>query len=113
MTIDTRRWWFRKFAARVAALTGARIPAAAEAGVLGCFWHATQMGEMGVLAAGAPMLSERDNRDNEVMSSGSSRFYRRLVVQDNRLSPRDRDLLGDDLDRLRGFRTSHSDHGEP
>lgn len=68
-----------------AALTGASIPASTEAGVLGCFWHATQLGEMGVLAAGAPMLSERDHRDNEVLCNGSSRFYRRLVVRDNRL----------------------------
>jgi NADPH-dependent 2,4-dienoyl-CoA reductase/sulfur reductase-like enzyme len=83
-----RAQWYAAFhqgRLAAAALTGAQIPAAAEAGVLGCFWHATQMGEMGVLAAGAPMLSERDNRDNEVLSSGSSRFYRRLVVQDNRL----------------------------
>ncbi len=68
-----------------AALTGASIPAGAEAGVLGCFWHATQLGEMSVLAAGAPMLSERDHRDNEVLANGSSRFYRRLVARDNRL----------------------------
>ena len=27
----------------------------------------------------------RNHRDNEVISSGSSRFYRRLVVQENRL----------------------------
>jgi NAD(P)H-nitrite reductase large subunit len=83
-----RAQWYSAFhQGRLAAasLTGARIPAAAEAGVVGCFWHATQLGEMGVLAAGAPMLSERDSRDNEVMSSGSSRFYRRLVIQDNRL----------------------------
>ncbi len=40
---------------------------------------------MCVLAAGAPMLSELDHRDNEVLSRGSARFYRRLVVRDNRL----------------------------
>jgi hypothetical protein len=33
------------------------------------------------------------------------------VVHDNRLSPRDRDLLWDDLDRLREFRARHSDYG--
>jgi NAD(P)H-nitrite reductase large subunit len=68
-----------------AALTGARIPSTTEAGVLGCFWHATQLGEMGVLAAGAPMLSERDHPANEVLSNGSTRYYRRLVVKNNRL----------------------------
>jgi hypothetical protein len=29
------------------------------------------------------------------------------VVNDNRLSPRDRDMLNDDLNRLRDFRTNH------
>ncbi|HEY7350656.1 MAG TPA: FAD-dependent oxidoreductase [Ktedonobacterales bacterium] len=83
-----RAQWYSAFQQgrlAAAALTGASIPEGAEAGVLGCFWHATQLGELGVLAAGAPMLSERDHRDNEVLSRGSSRFYRRLVVRDNRL----------------------------
>lgn len=83
-----RAQWYSAFQQgrlAAAALTGASIPANTEAGVLGCFWHATQLGELGVLAAGAPMLSERDHRDNEVLSSGSSRFYRRLVVRDDRL----------------------------
>jgi NAD(P)H-nitrite reductase large subunit len=83
-----RAQWFSAFQQgrlAAAALTGARIPTGTEAGVLGCFWHATQLGEMGVLAAGAPMLSERDHRENEVLTSGASRFYRRLVVRDNRL----------------------------
>ena len=33
------------------------------------------------------------------------------VVQDNRLSRRDRDILGDDLDRLRDFRSRHDYYG--
>jgi len=33
------------------------------------------------------------------------------VVADNRLSRRDRDILGDDLDRLRDFRARHADYG--
>jgi hypothetical protein len=33
------------------------------------------------------------------------------VVQDNRLARRDRDILGDDLDRLRDFRARHADYG--
>ena len=83
-----RAQWYSAFQQgrlAAAALTGASIPSGAEAGVLGCFWHATQLGEMCVLAAGAPMLSELDHRDNEVLSRGSARFYRRLVVRDNRL----------------------------
>jgi NADPH-dependent 2,4-dienoyl-CoA reductase/sulfur reductase-like enzyme len=83
-----RAQWYSAFQQgrlAAAAMTGASIPPGAQAGVLGCFWHATQLGEMSVLTAGAPMLSERDHRDNEVLSSGSSSFYRRLVVCDNRL----------------------------
>jgi hypothetical protein len=33
------------------------------------------------------------------------------VVADNRLSRRDRDILGDDMDRLRDFRARHADYG--
>jgi hypothetical protein len=33
------------------------------------------------------------------------------VVRDNRLSYRDRDILGDDLNRLREFRARHNDYG--
>ena len=33
------------------------------------------------------------------------------VVADNRLSRRDRDLLADDLDRMRDFRARHDDYG--
>jgi len=33
------------------------------------------------------------------------------VVRDNRLSPRDRDTLGDDLNRLRDFRERHESYG--
>ena len=33
------------------------------------------------------------------------------VVQDNRMLPRDRDVLNDDLNRLRDFRARHDDYG--
>ena len=33
------------------------------------------------------------------------------VVADNRLSPRDRDVLSDDLNRMREFRAHHDDYG--
>jgi hypothetical protein len=33
------------------------------------------------------------------------------VVRDNRLSGRDRDVLNDDLNRLRDFRARHNDYG--
>jgi len=83
-----RAQWYSAFQQgrlAAAAMSGASIPPGAEAGVLGCFWHATQLGEMGVLTAGGPMLSEDDHRENEVLCNGASGFYRRLVVRQNRL----------------------------
>ncbi len=85
---EPRAQWYSAFQQgrlAAAAITGAVIPAGTQAGVLGCFWHATQLGGMGVLTAGAPTLSERDHHDNEVLANGSASFYRRLVVRDNRL----------------------------
>jgi hypothetical protein len=38
-------------------------------------------------------------------------FALRTVVRDNRMSPRDRDLLADDLERLRDFREHHESYG--
>ena len=35
----------------------------------------------------------------------------RAVVEENRLSPRDRDALSDDLNRLREFRERHDEYG--
>ena len=35
----------------------------------------------------------------------------RNVVRDNRMSPRDRDMMADDLDRLRDFRERHESYG--
>jgi hypothetical protein len=35
----------------------------------------------------------------------------RAVVQENRLQGRDRDVLSDDLNRLREFRDHHDDYG--
>ncbi|HTA44470.1 MAG TPA: hypothetical protein VK789_18605 [Bryobacteraceae bacterium] len=35
----------------------------------------------------------------------------RNVVRDNRMSPRDRDMLGNDLERLRDFRERHESYG--
>lgn len=35
----------------------------------------------------------------------------RAVVEENRMSPRDRDVLSDDLNRLREFREHHDDYG--
>jgi hypothetical protein len=35
----------------------------------------------------------------------------RAVVDENRMSPRDRDILSDDLNRLRAFREHHEDYG--
>jgi NAD(P)H-nitrite reductase large subunit len=85
---EPRAQWYSAFQQgrlAAAAITGAAIPQGAEAGVLGCFWHATQLGEMSMLVAGAPMLSEHEHRENEVLTSGSSSFYRRIVVRQNRL----------------------------
>jgi hypothetical protein len=35
----------------------------------------------------------------------------RAVVEENRLSPRDRETLSDDLNRLREFRERHDEYG--
>jgi NAD(P)H-nitrite reductase large subunit len=83
-----RAQWYSAFQqgrVAAAALTGAAFPSEARASVLGCFWHATQLGDLSILLAGAPMLTERDHRDNEVLTNGSSNFQRRIVVRDNRL----------------------------
>jgi hypothetical protein len=52
---------------------------------VGNFWHATQFDKLSVLMAGAPMLSERDHPDNEVLTNGSGSFYRRVVVRHGHL----------------------------
>jgi NAD(P)H-nitrite reductase large subunit len=83
-----RAQWYSAFQqgrVAAAALTGAAFPTEARASVLGCFWHATQLGDMSILIAGAPLLTERDHRDNEVLTSGSPGFHRRIIVRDNRL----------------------------
>jgi hypothetical protein len=55
----------------------------------------------GKLAAG-----RYDERELDEVIAAMSR-----VVRDNRLSGRDRDVLNDDLNRLRDFRARHSDYG--
>jgi NADPH-dependent 2,4-dienoyl-CoA reductase/sulfur reductase-like enzyme len=85
---ETRAQWYSAFQQgrlAAAALTGVPIPSGLDAGALGSFWHATQLGALNVVAAGAPMLSERDHPDNEVLAVGSSSFYHRIVVHHNRL----------------------------
>lgn len=85
---EPRAQWYSAFQqGRLAAtsLTGAGYPSGAQSGVLGCFWHATTLGDMSLLTAGAPMLTERENRQNESFSNGGAGFYRQIVVRDNRL----------------------------
>lgn len=82
------QWYFAFQQGRLAAaaLTGVEIPAGAEASALGSFWHATQFDKLGVLAVGAPMLSERDHPDNEVYMDGDgSSWYRRIVLREGQL----------------------------
>ena len=86
---SARGQWYAAFQQgrlAAAALTGAGIPAGAELGALGSFWHATQFDRLSVLAAGAPMLTERDHPDNEVYMDGDGKsWYRRIVVRDGLL----------------------------
>jgi NAD(P)H-nitrite reductase large subunit len=80
-------WYFAVQQGRLAAaaMTGAPVTEQASAGALGNFWHATQFDRLSVLVAGAPMLTERDHPDNEVLTNGSGSFYRRIVVRHDRL----------------------------
>lgn len=83
-----RAQWYSAFQqgrVAAAALTGAAFPAEARSSVLGCFWHATQLGDLSILIAGAPLLTERDHRDNQVLTNDSSHFQRRIIVRNNRL----------------------------
>ncbi|HEV2459495.1 MAG TPA: FAD-dependent oxidoreductase, partial [Ktedonobacterales bacterium] len=87
-TFESRgQWYFAFQQGRLAgaALAGAEIPRGAELGAMGAFWHATQLGALRVLAAGAPMLERPGDAAYEVLSNGSSGFHRRLVLRDNRL----------------------------
>ena len=81
------QWYFAVQQGRLAAaaITGAPIPEGAAEGAVGNFWHATQFDKLSVLMAGAPMLSERDHPDNEVLTNGSGSFYRRVVVRHGHL----------------------------
>lgn len=82
------QWYsaFQQGRLAAAALTGAEIPDGAEAGALGSFWHATQFDKLGVLAVGAPMLSERDHPDYEVYLDGDgTSWYRRIVLREGQL----------------------------
>jgi NAD(P)H-nitrite reductase large subunit len=85
---ETRAQWYAAFQQgrlAAAALTGAPVLVNTATGALGAFWHATQIGALNVLAAGAPMLSERDHPDNEVLVESSASCYRRIVVRHDRL----------------------------
>jgi NADPH-dependent 2,4-dienoyl-CoA reductase/sulfur reductase-like enzyme len=81
------QWYFAFQQGRLAGalLAGARVSPEATAKALGCFWHATQIEKVSVLAAGASMASERDHPDNEVLTDGASDWYRRIVVRHDRL----------------------------
>ncbi len=81
------QWYFAVQQGRLAAaaITSAAISEDAATGAVGNFWHATQFEKLNVLTAGAPMLSERDHPDNEVLMNGSGNFYRRIVVRHGHL----------------------------
>lgn len=81
------QWYFAVQQGRLvaAAITGATISDQAAMGAVGSFWHATQLDRLNVLAAGAPMLSQRENPDNEVITNGSASFFRRVVVRNGHL----------------------------
>jgi NAD(P)H-nitrite reductase large subunit len=81
------QWYFAVQQGRLAAaaITGAPISERAAMSAVGNFWHATQFDKLGVLVAGAPMLTERDHPENEVLTNGSGSFYRRIVVRHGHL----------------------------
>ncbi len=81
------QWYFGFQQGRLAGamLAGAVVSPGATAKALGCFWHATQIDKVSVLAAGAPMLTERDDPENEVLSDGAPGWYRRIVIRHDRL----------------------------
>lgn len=80
-------WYFAVQQGRLAgaALADAAIPSGAERGAMGSFWHATHLGRAGIVVAGAPLLTPRDNADYEVLVNRGTRFYRRAVLHRNRL----------------------------
>lgn len=85
--VSRGQWYFAFQQGRLAGavLAGATIPPGATRKALGCFWHATQIDKVSVLAVGAPTRSERDDPDTEVISDDSSGWYRHIVVRDDRL----------------------------
>src|SRR6185312_1760020 len=74
------QWYFAVQQGRLAAaaITGLASPEDVALDAVGNFWHATRFEKLNVLTAGAPMLSERDNPENEVLTNGTGAFYRRL-----------------------------------
>ncbi|HEU5349348.1 MAG TPA: FAD-dependent oxidoreductase, partial [Ktedonobacterales bacterium] len=81
------QWYFAVQQGRLAAAAITGVPEAESAamGAMGNFWHATQFDKLHVLVAGAPMLLEREHRENEVLTNGSGAFYRRVVVRHGHL----------------------------
>lgn len=81
------QWYFAVQQGRLAAaaISGAPISTTAALGAVGAFWHATQLDKLSILVAGAPMLTERDHPENEVLTNGSGSFYRRIVVRHGHL----------------------------
>jgi NAD(P)H-nitrite reductase large subunit len=81
------QWYFAFQQGRLAgaALAGANIAGDARTAALGAYWHATQLGKLSIVGAGAPMLSERDHGELEVQSTGGAGFRRRIVLHGNQL----------------------------
>jgi NAD(P)H-nitrite reductase large subunit len=81
------QWYFAVQQGRLAAATITCLPGSEGSAMnaVGNFWHATQFDKLHVLTAGAPMLSEREHAENEVLTNGSGAFYRRLVVRHGHL----------------------------
>jgi NAD(P)H-nitrite reductase large subunit len=81
------QWYFAVQQGRLAgaALAGASTRAGAEISAIGAFWHATQLGKVRVLTAGAPALADRDRADYVALTNGSASCYRRVVLRDDRL----------------------------
>lgn len=81
------QWFFAVQQGRLAAAAMTGVPLSEEGarGAVGAFWHSTQFDKLSILAAGAPMLSEREHPHNEVLTNGSGSFYRRIVMRHGHL----------------------------
>ena len=81
------QWYFAVQQGRLAAAVIAGVPVspAVAMGAVGNFWHTTQFDRLHVVMAGAPLLGERHDTENETLTKESGAAYRRIVVRNGHL----------------------------